>query len=728
MSSSTPNPDEPIPSDPPPQSEEERIAEMWAQKRGNVPTLQPHTQFRRHRYRGEVWYVATDAITAGQHRFPESTYRVIGRIDGHRTLEELYETLQGEMGEDAPTQRELLQLMAQLRHMNIVQGDGSEEIERVIATHRRSKQQKKTARLASSPLFWRVPLIDPDRVLTTLTPMVSPLFSRFGALLWLAVVGSGLFLFARHFGEFTGSFTDEALGPDALIALIFIFPIIKALHELGHAFAVKAFGGEVPEMGILFLVLAPFPYVDASASNGFSRKRERIIVAAGGMIVEIFLASIAMIVWATTEPGWVRSVAYDVVFMSGVATLLFNANPLMKFDGYYILSDVLEIPNLQARSARFLSYLVERFAFGLSDVHAPNTAPGERRWLFIYGIASKIYRVFLTTGIILYVCTQYFFVGVLLALWCAGLWIALPIFLFFRKLLRAKHLAPVRARAIGVTALTLIGIGGFIGFVPLPHSTVVPGYVDVPAHARVRAGVTGTIVQAHVRENDRVVVGQPLLVCKNDALEAEREVAAAELGLHTIDEKHSLIREPARLGHARAQLKATRERVDTVNQQFDRLEVSSGAEGTFVSAFTTELAEQHVLEGQTMGYVVPPNELTIVALAPAELADRIGFETRRVEVRLAQRPRETLIAERRDAGRLTNEPPEAGPQLPLVPDEEGRIVLATDILRTELVVADCPIDRALIHGRADVRFVHPRSPLLPRMVEAAHRLFLSLGL
>ena len=187
------------------------------------------------------------------------------------------------------------------------------------------------------------------------------------AVIWLLVVIAGIILAAVHWQDLTENLADRALTPQNLILLWFIYPVVKALHELGHAYTAKLEGGEVHEIGIMFLVFVPVPYVDVSSAWGFRDKRKRMLVGAAGIAVELFLGSLALFVWLTVEVGMVHVVAYNVMLISGVSTLLFNGNPLLRFDGYYVLADALEIPNLGGRSNKYLGYLIQRYLFRVSD-------------------------------------------------------------------------------------------------------------------------------------------------------------------------------------------------------------------------------------------------------------------------------------------------------------------------------------------------------------------------
>ena len=176
-------------------------------------------------------------------------------------------------------------------------------------------------------------------------------------------------------------------------------------------------GGKVNEIGIMLLVLFPVPYVDSSAAHQFSEKNRRLAVCAAGIMVEIFLASIALLVWANTDHGLMHDLAFDIVIIGAVSTLAFNANPLLRFDGYYLLSEQIEIPNLATRSNQYIGYLFKRYLLAIPNLRSPVTAAGEVKWLVSYGIGARIYRVFISLFIASWIAGKFLIIGVLLALW-----------------------------------------------------------------------------------------------------------------------------------------------------------------------------------------------------------------------------------------------------------------------------------------------------------------------
>ena len=188
---------------------------------------------------------------------------------------------------------------------------------------------------------------------------------------------------------------------------------LKVVHEFGHAYACKVFGGKVPEMGAYLIAFTPCAYVDASAAWGFPQLRQRVIVSLAGMYVESIVAFVALLVWSWTDDLLVSSCAHQVVVLSTAVTVLFNINPLMRYDGYYVLSDVTGTPNLRQRGLAEVQSLLKR----LIGIRAPQTADGVGQiwFLRIYGFLSAIYKVSLVLAICTMIAFKFYLVGIVLA-------------------------------------------------------------------------------------------------------------------------------------------------------------------------------------------------------------------------------------------------------------------------------------------------------------------------
>lgn len=323
------------------------------------PRLLPHARIYRHVYRGEPWFVVQDPTAGRYHRVSPGAYALLTRMDGVRSVQSLWDAAIKQGIEYIPTQDEIVDLLMQLYTNDLLHCDVTPDAAELFERYRKRRRMKWKQWLLN-PLSVKIPLIDPDAFLTHWVDRLAWLFSTRGALLWIVVVFPALLLAAQHWTELTDNLSDRVLAATNLIALALLFPIIKTLHELGHGFATKVWGGTVHEMGLMFLVFAPVPYVEASAASAFPSKYRRAVVGAAGILVEIFIAALAMYVWVLVEPGMVRSLLFNIMLIAGISTVIVNGNPLLRFDGYFVFIDLIEMPNLAQRGQQYLRYLRRR--------------------------------------------------------------------------------------------------------------------------------------------------------------------------------------------------------------------------------------------------------------------------------------------------------------------------------------------------------------------------------
>ena len=317
------------------------------------PRLAPQVTVQRQVFRGVAWYVLFDPVNQRTLRLTPQAWHVVARMDGQRTVQALWDDAVRVLGRDAPPQQDLIQLLAQLHEADALLSDALPDLDDLLRRRDRQRRERWQRNLLN-PLSIRLRLWDPDAFLARTLPLVRWVFGPWGLLLWLVLCVPALVLAGVHWDALSHDGGSRLLSAGNLLTLVLVYPLVKALHELGHAWAAKAGGAEVHDMGLMFLVFAPVPYVDATASGAFRSKWRRALVGAAGMLVELFLAALAVMLWVLAEPGFVRSVAYNVIFVAGLSTLVFNGNPLLRFDGYYVFMDWLEIPNLGTRANRYV--------------------------------------------------------------------------------------------------------------------------------------------------------------------------------------------------------------------------------------------------------------------------------------------------------------------------------------------------------------------------------------
>ena len=699
-----------------------------------VATLQPqlrgHTQIHRHHYRGQRWYVLQDHATQRYHRFSPAAYHILGLMDGRHTVQEIWERACTQLGDDAPTQDEIIRLLTQLHTADVLQCNVPPDTTELLLRYDRQRRRTWQSQLLS-PLFWRFPLFDPERFLQRYLPLVRPMFGCIGVALWLTVVGSAVVLGAVYWQDLTADLIDRLLTPQNVLLLWLVFPVVKTLHEFGHAFATKTYGGEVHEMGIMLLALMPMPYVDASAASAFRSKWQRIMVGAAGMYVELFLASLALFCWLNVEPGTVRVVAYNIMFIAGVSTVLFNGNPLLRYDGYYIFTDLLELPNLRMRAQAYVVYLCERYLFGRRNAESGATTTGERVWFVSYAIASSVYRLFVLVAITLFIASRFFFVGVLIAVGGIIFGVSVPLTKFLTYVGTSPRLRRVRWRAVLVTALVVGGLVGVVGWVPVPFRTRATGVIWVPEQAIVRAGIDGIIERVVVSPGTPVQPGDVLIVCRDAALNTR--LAVLEARLQELQTRHTVqwLEKPAQAVMLKEEMLLLAEQLAHARARHAELTIRSRTAGTFVVVQPQDLPERFVRQGTQLAYVLDLTTLTArVVVAQAEI-DFVRQHTRAVQVRLAERLAEPLPAVvRREVPAATEElpsltfTPQGGGDIAVDPMQARGTKAINKLFQFDL---DMPAYVGVVNvgGRVYVRFDHGWEPLGQRWYRQVRRLFLS---
>lgn len=709
--------------------EQSYFSSSWYRVANLKLRLRSHAHINRTIFRGQLWYVLQDRTSGRFHRFTPETYFVISLLDGKRTVQKIWDLACEQLQDKVMTQDEVIQLLGQLHNADVLFGDVPPDIGE-LADRGKKQRNRKLLMSFMNPLAVRFSLIEPDKFLQATMPLVRPLFSWFGALLFVVLVGYALVLAGLNWDALTEDVTDRVLSAGNLILILIAYPLIKALHELGHAYAVKRWGGSVNEIGIMMLVFMPVPYVDASDSLAFQSKWHRALVGAAGIIVEIILASIALIVWVNAEPGLLRAFAFNVMLIGGVSTLIFNGNPLLKFDGYYVLSDIIEIPNFASRANKYLGYLVQRHAFGMHSAISPVTAPGEAGWLFFYSIAAFLYRLVITAAIIVFVSQQFFFVGTIIAIWALILMLGVPIAKGLWFLFTSPALRHDRGRAFGTVAGSLAVIAAVLFLVPLPHSTVAQGIVWLPGNGIVNGGSDGVVTAILAEPDSKVTSGTPLVQLEDPLLEARAELLelrVRELQLRLdrqgiADAANSLIVKEE-LRHATADL-------DLARSKQRELIVRSQAEGTFILPDATDLVGRFLRRGETIAYVAQFERPLIRAVVPEDEADLVRSRTREVSVRLAGDMGTSIPAEVvREVPALNNLLPNAalstvgGGSISLDPTDPRQRRVIANLLHLDLAFEE---DRVIprIGSRVYVRFSHGSEPLASRLARSARQVFL----
>lgn len=594
----------------------------WYRVAQTRPRLGSNVEVQRQVFRGRIWYVLHDRASGRFHRFPPALYAILARMDGEQTVQTIWLAALDQLGADAPSQTDVLRFLADLHRTDALVSDTrpnyAMQTQRRLAGARQRLKQK-----LGNPVALRIPLVDPHDFLSLWARRCAPWLGWAGVVLWLAVVGAGLVATAMNWPRLTHNELDRVFEPGNLLLLFLVFPLVKLFHEIGHGLLTRHFGGEVHEAGLMLLLFVPVPYIDCSAATALSSRHKRMLVGAAGILVDLFIGAIALLLWLRMEPGLARSLCFNVMLVTWASTLLFNGNPLLRYDGYYVLCDWLEMPNLAQQASRYYTYLVQRYFLAIADRENPAQDGREAAILSVYGVSALAYRLVLSLAIALTLAGYLFQLGVLLALWVLGSMLLRPVWQSLRFLLQSPLLDGRRLRALVLTAGLFLAVGYGLAGLSLSSRTRHEGVVSALDDSVVRAQADGMVQRVLARAEQPVVRDALLMELHNPQAQAQLRMASgqvaemrARLALARQQSRHEvqqleerLVQSLRELAHFEAQARQVR--------------VHSPLDGVFVPERTDDLLGRYVTRGQSLGYVLHPDHVGVRMIVTQEDARRL---------------------------------------------------------------------------------------------------------
>ena len=487
--------------------------------------VRPDLKARRQRYQGRVYWVVKDPVGLQYYRFEEEEFAILQMLDGQSSLEEIAEQFEAEFPPQTIRVEELQNFIGMLHRSGLVLSDAPGQGVQ-LKKRRDERKRKETIGAFSNVLAFRFRGFDPERILNAMYPWVSWFFTPWATILSLVLALSALTLVIVQFDVFQSklpSFQSFFAAQNWLL-IAGVLGVTKVIHEFGHGLSCKHFGGECHEMGVMFLVLTPCLYCNVSDSWMLPSRWHRAAIGAAGMYVEVVIASIATFIWWFSEPGFLNYICLNVMFISSVSTILFNANPLLRYDGYYILSDILEIPNLRQKASSILNRKLGKWCLGLEEPEDP-FLPKRNQGLFaFYTVASFFYRWFILLSI-LYFLNKVFepyglkVIGQMIALASLYGLIVMPlvkVYKFFRVPGRMNKVKKVRMFA---TLALLAAVVGGAFFIPFPSSVLCNFELQPREATSVYVEVQGKIEEILVEPGQRVEAGDLLVKLSNLDLE-----------------------------------------------------------------------------------------------------------------------------------------------------------------------------------------------------------------
>jgi putative peptide zinc metalloprotease protein len=702
---------------------------QWYRVSNLKPRLHQHVAIHRQEYRGLIWYLLENTTTGRNHRFNPAAYLVIGYLDGKRSVDEIYQLVSEQLADQAPGQHEILQLLGQLHAADLMQTDIAINTEELFERQARQSKDRLRQRFLN-PVTLKIPLWDPEDFLQRHFDKVRWIFTPWMGLLWIMLMVYSLSQALQNWASISQHFSINALTPYNLLLMFLLYPVIKILHELGHAFSAKLEGGEVHEMGVNFLLLMPVPYVNVSAATHFRNKYKRMLVSAAGILVESSIAAVGLLLFLASEAGVVQNIGFDMFIIGGVSSLFFNANPLLKYDGYYILSDAIGIPNLYQRSAQYWQYFFKRYLLGLKQVSSPVSAAGEVYWFIGYSLASLFYRLGVLWFIFVLVAEKFFLLGVILSLWLVAQQLLLPLYRAMHFMLTNSAVKKHRGRALMGSMAVIVVLVGLIGFVPIPSYTLSEGVVWQPEEGLIKARHDGFVGPIKLANGQQVQQGNTVLQLNDPFLQSKLKIAEARLNELKNQYRAKRIENPVEAGLIREEVGVAESEYAYLQDQMNSMALKANVSGTLVIPQAEDLPGRFVHQGEVLGYVVDKPASTVHMAVSQDHIGQLRQQIKDIRIRFANDTDTEYSAS------IISQAPEATNQLPhaaLSIAGGGSFIVTGDsnnplLALQKVFLVDLRFDpgqQNIPFGtRAYVRIDHGGEPLATQVMRRVRQIFL----
>ncbi len=540
-------------------------------------------------YRGVGSWVVKDPVGLRYNRLEPEQYAVLQLLDGQRSLEEIRDALQAEFPTDQFRLTDVQRLVTELHSKGLLNGRRWGQGEELLKKHRAEKSKKRKSQFRNL-LYIRLPGWDPEAVLDRLYPLVRWMFHP------ATLVISGLFLVsswilvAVQFDQFRAMLPqfEQFFGWPNLIYLWATLGIAKIIHEFGHGLTCKHYGGECHEMGVMLLVFSPCMYCDVSDSWMLKNKWQRMAIGSAGMAIEMVISAIAIFAWWNTRPGLLNHLCLNLFFVTMATTVIFNANPLMRFDGYFILSDWLEIPNLRPKADKMLREKFAWYCLGIEtppDSHMPETG---RVWFVLFAIAAAVYRWIILFGILLFLYTvlkPYGLqsLGVTLAVVSIG-GVIFNLLNNVYQLISAPRSEPMSVRKVTATLLILLALVGGALAVPLPLHVESAFLIEPQDVRHIYTSTPGMLKSLDVEPGQRVEQHQVVAGLRNeDKEDAYQELLVKQSVQETEIKLYRALDDAASEQLAVEKLQSIQEQIRDFEQQLAQLTIAAPIAGTVVA-------------------------------------------------------------------------------------------------------------------------------------------------
>lgn len=689
-------------------------SEDWYRVSSLCPRLKPQVDVALHEYRNAPWYVLTDNSSGRSFRLPAEDYEILRRFDGKTRIDNIWNDLAWGRSRDLPPQDEFLELLSRLYEAGVIAVDALPRFAG-LAKGQRDKSREWITRFMRSPVSQKVPLFNPSQILESaaLTRLAYLVFGPLGGLALIATVLGGIYTAVSYWTPLTANLGDRVLEPNNLLIIALVYPFVKLLHEFAHALGVRRYGGSVTNVGVMFLVFVPMPFVDASHANAFRSHGARAIVTAAGILAEFAIAGIAMMMWAQSDPGVFRAVMFNTVLICTVSTVFFNGNPLLRFDAYYVLADLTQTPGLATRGQALLGRVGYRIMGVDPGPDSETGGTGERIWMGTYAVAAAIYRLFIVFAIAFALTGMLGLAGQFLAIWVLVGGLIWPNAKAIKKLVTSPA-TKTRKWKVMRRFMILFGTAFFLlAVIPLPSRTTVQGVVLADPEASLYANSEGLLSEIFVKDGELVRDGELLFVLERDSLQVELE--AMDARFVATQARLRVAQTSGEGGLADAigrELDALADGMAQIRQQMEFTNIHAERDGTWMFAEPTPTRGALISRGTSLGWIIRDGSRRIVAQIPQKAGDDLAAGVTAVSVLVTASDRREVplaqISYRTDATRSLPDPLLAdrlgGPVLTDLesPPEQIRALRAAFNLLIDLPQSDLTPGRTVL-----VKLSHP---------------------
>ena len=504
--------------------------------------LRPELLFHLQQYGGQPSYLIEDELNSKYYRIGTAEYNLISLFDGTTTVARAIAQTAAQMGNQAIGESEAITICKWLIDSNLASTSVSRSADRLWESREASERKQMMQKI--NPITPKFSLFNPDRILTQLNTAFGWLFSLPIFSIWILVVCTGLYSVLANWDVFAGQ-SNQVFSVDNWIWLGFTWIGLKLIHETAHGIVCKRYGGNVRQAGVVFILLLPLPYVDVTSSWRFPSKWQKIKVAAAGMYAEVFIAAVAAIAWSQLEPGILKTQLSNIMLAGSLTTVLFNANPLMRFDGYYMLTDWLEQPNLGTNGQRFLHWLGTKYYLGMS-IPKPNWQKGRGGIVATYAVCAFAWRILICVVLVFAAESIVYGAGVALAALAVAMWVLWPILKLLRFVFvgNESEQKPSAIRFCLLTTSCIVAVWAILAYVPWYSRIHAPAIVNFSERTEIRLPISGFVEKIHVLSDQVVQPDQLIATLRNNQLKADIEIL--RLQIKTAELRARIYKQPPR--------------------------------------------------------------------------------------------------------------------------------------------------------------------------------------